>query len=340
MSDPVTALRALDSGDMLDAVRSLPEHLHDALWRVESARLEPFEGCSGLMVCGMGGSAIGGDLAAAALGSRLGNPLTVVRTYALPVWTPTDRMVLCSSYSGDTEETLGCYEAAEALGVQRIVATTGGALGEAARRDGVPVIGLPAGFAPRAAVGYMFTVAAEVASLCGSDTIRMEIDSSAAHLEAQRDQLTERAASLAADLDGTIPAIYGSGLTAPVAYRWKTQINENAKAPASFHVLPELDHNEIVGWEGAEGRGMAAVLLEDRDQHPRERQRFELTANLIEAPAERVLRIETEGDSRTERLLWAVMLGDLVSLHLAARRGVDPSSTEVIERLKDELGRP
>jgi glucose/mannose-6-phosphate isomerase len=339
VSDLSDALDSLDSGDMLGAVRALPDHLRDALWRVESARLEPIDGCSGLLVCGMGGSAIGGDLAAAALGPRLGNPLTVVRDYALPVWTPTDRIVLCSSYSGATEETLGCYEAADALGASRLVATTGGPLAEAARRDGLPVVGLPAGLAPRAAVGYMFTVAAEVASLCGSDTIRMEIDSSAAHLEEIRDRLADRAAAIAGELDGAIPAIYGSGLTVPAAYRWKCQLNENAKMPAGFDVLPELDHNEIMGWEGAEGR-MAAILLEDRDQHPRVRQRFELTAGLIEPHASRVLRIETEGDSRTERLLWAVMLGDLLSLHLAARRGVDPSSTEVIERLKDELGRP
>jgi glucose/mannose-6-phosphate isomerase len=333
-------LRELDASHQLEAVLATPDHLRDALWRVESARLEPFVDCSGLMVCGMGGSAIGGDLAAAALGSRLANPLTVIRGYGLPVWTPTDRTVLCSSYSGNTEEVLGCYEAAEALGVQRVVATTGGALAEAARRDGVPVIGLPAGLQPRAAVGYMFTVAAEVASLCGSDTIRMEIDSSAAHLVAQREQLAERAAALAAELEGTLPAIYGSGLTAPVAYRWKCQLNENAKMPALFHVLPELDHNEILGWEGASVHRMAAVFLEDRDQHPRERHRIQLTAGLVERHAERVVRVETEGDSRTERLLWAVMLGDLLSLHLAVQRRVDPSSTDTIEQLKDELGRP
>jgi glucose/mannose-6-phosphate isomerase len=340
VSDALAALRSLDSGDMLGAVNALPDHLHDALWRVESARIEPIES-SGLVVCGMGGSAIGGDLAEAALGSRLAKPLTVVRGYGLPVWTPTDRAVLCSSYSGDTEETIACYEAAEALGAPRIVAATGGALAGAARRDGVPVIGLPAGLQPRAAVGYMFTVAAEAASVYGgADTIRMEIDSSAAHLADRREELAQRAAALAGDLEGTIPAIYGSGLTTPVAYRWKCQLNENAKAPAFWAELPELDHNELVGWEGAgEGGRMSAVLLEDRDQHPRERKRFELTAKLIEPSAVRVARIETEGESRTERLLSAVMLGDLLSLNIAARRGVDPTPVEVIERLKDELGR-
>jgi glucose/mannose-6-phosphate isomerase len=118
-------------------------------------------------------------------------------------------------------------------------------------------------------------------------------------------------------------------------------VNENAKQPAFCHELPEMDHNEIVGWAGAAEAGrFSAVFLEDSDQHPRERERFELTAKLIEPAADRVIRWETEGETRTERMLGAVMLGDLVSLQLAAARGVDPSPVDVIERLKDELGRP
>src|SRR4029450_8216462 len=113
------------------------------------------------------------------------------------------------------------------------------------------------------------------------------------------------------------PVIYGSDLTATVAYRWKCDLNENAKMPAFSHQLPELDHNEIAGWEGAPN-GLSAIFLEDRDQHPRERQRFDLTARLIEPHAERLVRVETEGETRTERLLHAVMLGDLLSLHIAA----------------------
>jgi glucose/mannose-6-phosphate isomerase len=334
-------VQALDSGNQLDAVMALPDHLRDALWRVDSARLEPWES-SGLVVCGMGGSGIGGDLAAAALGNRLTRPLATVRGYELPGSTVPDSTVLCSSYSGDTEETLACFAAAEALGARRVVASTGGELAELARAGKVPVIGLPAGLQPRAAVGYMFTVAVEVAALCGAGMpIRPEIDSTAAHLEEQREALAGRAAGIAAELEGATPLIYGSGLTEPVAYRWKCELNENAKLPAFSNRLPELDHNEIVGWEGAGEAGrFAAVLLEDRDQHPRERQRFQLTGKLIADRADAVVRVETEGESATERVLWAVMLGDLVSLQLAARRGVDPTPIEPIERLKGELGRP
>jgi glucose/mannose-6-phosphate isomerase len=342
VSDAQAEVRAADRSNQLDDVLGLPDQLSDALWRVESAKLEAFDAAGGLVVCGMGGSAIGGDLAAVAFGSRLSRPLDTVRSYELPSSTLPDQAVLCSSYSGDTEETIACFEAAAALGAPRIVATNGGKLAAEARRDGVPVIGLPAGLQPRAAVGYLFAVAAEVAALVGAAPgIRTEIDSSAAHLRDASDALAGLAAQLAERLDGSIPVIYGADLTVPVAVRWKTQVNENAKLPAFAAELPEADHNEIAGWGGAGDTGrLSAVFLEDRDQHPRVRQRFELTAKLIEGDAMAVARVETEGESRTERLLWAVMLGDLLSLHLAARRGVDPSRIEAIERLKEELGRP
>jgi glucose/mannose-6-phosphate isomerase len=341
-SDILAELRRRDFSNQLDDVLALPDHLPDALWRVESARLEPFEATGGLVVCGMGGSAIGGDLAAVAFGNRLSRPLTTERGYELPACTLPDQAVLCSSYSGNTEETIACYEAAEALGAARIVATTGGELAAAARRDGVPVIGLPAGLQPRSAVGYMFTVAAEVAALVGAAAgIRTEVDSSAAHLREASEALVQTAGELAEQLDGSIPVIYGADLTTPVAVRWKTQINENAKLLAFASALPEADHNEIAGWEGVRNAGrLSAVFLEDPDQHPRVRQRVELTAQLIGEDSSSVVRVETEGDSRTERLLWAVLLGDLLSLHLAARRGVDPSPVEVIDRLKDALGQP
>jgi glucose/mannose-6-phosphate isomerase len=341
MSDPLAAIREVDTAGQLDDVLEMPDHLRDALWRFESSGITPFD-ATGLIVCGMGGSGVGGGLARAALGDRMLKPMLIIRDYELAPWTPTRHVVLCCSYSGNTEETLGCFAAAEALGNPRLVATTGGALAEAARTAGVPVIGIPSGLQPRAAVGYLFAIAAEAAELIdAAPAIRTDVDGAAAWLEHSRDALVERSAAIAAQLDGSVPVVYGCDLTAPVAYRWKTQINENAKQPAFNAELPEMDHNEIVGWDaGVDAGPFSAVFLEDSDQHPRERERAELTAKLIEPAAESVIRIETEGETRTARLLWAVMLGDLVSLHLAAARGIDPSPVAVIERLKDELGRP
>ena len=311
---------------MLDDVLGIPDQLRDALWRVEGARLEAADS-AGLMVCGMGGSAIGADLAAAALGDRLTGPLLAVRGYALPSWVTPEWTVLCSSYSGGTEETLACFAAAEALGARRLVASTGGQLVEEARQAGVPVIGLPGIFQPRAAVAYMFTIAAEAAALAGvAPRIHTEIDAAAAFLAEQAEDLQARAKAIAAELGATPAVIYGADLTASLARRWKSQINENAKLPAYYSELPEADHNELCGWEGAaNGSAPAAVFLEDADQHPRVRRRFEMTAELVAPHAAASVRVESVGETRVERLLWTLMLGDLVSLEIAELRGVDPA---------------
>jgi glucose/mannose-6-phosphate isomerase len=326
-------------GSMLDAVRAMPEHLRDALWRIETARAATME-APAAFVCGMGGSAIGGDLAIAALADRLTKPMLVSRGYELPSWAPPGSAVLCSSYSGDTEETLACYAAAEAVGAQRLIATTGGELAELARRDAVPVIGLPAGLQPRAAVGYMFCVAAELAALAlAGPRINTEIDAAASRLGEAFGATESRARELAVAIGDATPVVYGSDLTASVAYRWGTQINENAKIPAFSGVLPEADHNQLEGWSGADRR-FAAIFLEDRDQHPRERRRFELTASTVEPHAATVIDIETQGESRTERVLHTVMLGDLLAIELANARGVDSGSVEALESFKKEMGRP
>jgi glucose/mannose-6-phosphate isomerase len=325
---------------MIDDVLGIPDQLCDALWRVEGARLESGE-AAGLLVCGMGGSAIGADLAAAALGERLTRPMHTVRGYELPSWVTPEWTIVCCSYSGGTEETLACFAAAEAVGARRLVVSTGGALVDQAREAGVPVVGLPGIFQPRAAVAYMFVAAAEAAALSGvAPRIHTEVDAAAAFLAPCRDDLLARAGDLAARLEAAIPVFCGADLTFPVARRWKTQVNENAKLPAFFSELPEADHNEICGWgEVAAGAPLAAVFLEDADQHPRERRRIELTAAAV-AESAAAIRVETVGESRVERLLWATMLGDLLSLELAARRDVDPVPVEQIERFKQRMGPP
>jgi glucose/mannose-6-phosphate isomerase len=339
------AIAQVDVSDQLGAVLALPEHLRDALWRVESAIMNEWDTPGGLVVAGMGGSAIGGALARAALGDHASRPIFVTRAYGLPPWTTPETTVLCASYSGNTEETLACYESAAALGAQRVVVTTGGRLAELARADRVPVIPLPGGFQPRAAVAYMTVAALEVAALCGAGPrLTSEIDVAASHAEQLVTEWGPDAAddSLAKEIAGTLlgsaPVIAGAGLTAPIAYRWKTQINENAKLPCFAHELPELDHNELVGWEGAESVGrFAAVFLDDSDAHPRVKARMELTEKLIADHATASLHLETRGQTTIERVFSLVLLGDLVSVYLAVLRGVDPGPVAVIEKLKADL---
>jgi glucose/mannose-6-phosphate isomerase len=339
------AIAAVDKRGQMADVLAMPDQLRDALWRVESARLSAEDTPGGLVVAGMGGSAIGGALAREVLGDRASRPIVLARGYALPAWTTPDTTVLCSSYSGNTEEVLAIYDAAGALGARRIVATTGGKLAEGARADGVPVIPIPGGFQPRVAVAYSLVVALEVAGLCGAgEHLHSEIDVAAARAErlvtewgpgGAEDSLPK---SLARKLHGTVPQVAGAGLTAPVAYRWKTQVNENAKTPCFCHELPELDHNEIAGWEGAAELGrFSAVFLDDCDLHPRIRQRIELTRGLIAGNAAGTYRIESIGQSRTERVVSLVLLGDLLSLYLAVLRGVDPTPVPAIDHLKSAL---
>lgn len=335
----------LDSAYQLADIVAMPEHLGDALWRVESAGMEPWDSPGGLVVAGMGGSAIGGVLARAALGDQASRPILAARDYALPPWSTGEETVLCASYSGDTEETLACYEAAGVLGARRVVVTTGGRLAELAREDGVPVIPLPGGFQPRAAVAYMLVSALEVAFLCGAaPRLAAEIDVAAAHLGSLVEEWgpdgadDSLAKTLARALHASVPVIVGSGLTAPIAYRWKTQMNENAKLPAFAHELPEADHNEIVGWSGADDLGsFSAVFLTDCDTHPRTKVRLELTEELVAPHATSTHVVATLGETALERVMSLVLLGDLVSLYAAVLRGLDPSPVPTIESLKSAL---
>jgi glucose/mannose-6-phosphate isomerase len=339
------SIETVDPEGMLGDVLAQPLQLGDALWRAESAGIRPRDQTAGMVVCGMGGSAIGGDLAKAALGDRATRPITVVRGYALESWTPPESFVLCASYSGNTEETLACFEAAGAAGAQRAVLTTGGKLAELAREEGVPVIGVPAGMQPRAAVIYMTIGVIECAALCAAaPALHAEIDTATALLE----RLVEEwgpgapddtpAKSAARQLDGTIPVIHGASATTAPARRWATQINENASAPAFWTELPEANHNQICSW--ARGRELApfsGVFLCDPDQHPRVQRHVELAMAELERVGAPAVQLHTEGDSRLERVLSAVLLGDLVSVYMAVLAGVDPTPVEAIKRLKQQL---
>ena len=341
------ALRRVDVTGQVADVLALPDQLRDALWRVESASglMEGWDSPAGLIVAGMGGSAVGAGLARAILGDSNTRPLAVSRGYGLPPWVTGESTVLCSSYSGNTEETLACYEAAGIVEARRVVVTSGGELAELARADGVPVIPVPGGFQPRAAVAYLTVAVLEVAALCGiGPRMAAEIDVAASHTTAlveewgpdgPEDALAKR---IARTLVGTVPFVAGAGITAPIAYRWKTQLNENAKIPAYSGELPEIDHNEIVGWEGTNGLGpFSAVFLDDDDLHPRVRHRIELTSWALEPHASDVLRVQTRGQNPVERVFSLVLLGDLVSLYVAALRGIDPAPVTTLERLKDQL---
>ena len=260
------AVLAVDSTGQVADILALPDHLLDALWRVEAATLQPADTPRRARDRRHGRlrrrrRARPRGAAAAARGGRSSSRAGS----ELPAWTGPETLVLCSSYSGNTEETLAAYDAAGAAGAPRVVSASGGELPARARRDKVPVIPLPGGFQPRAAVGYSFVVALEVAAVAGARRRCARSVEAAAPLarelaaewgpEGDEDGDAKRLARRA-PRDG--PGDLRAGLGAAAAYRWKCQLNENAKVPAFAAELPEAGHNEIVGWAG--GGGVRAVL--------------------------------------------------------------------------------
>jgi glucose/mannose-6-phosphate isomerase len=339
------AVAAVDSTGQVADILALPDHLEDALWRVEAASLAAADTPGGLVVAGMGGSGVGGGLARALLFPQLRRPLELARGPQLPPYAGADTLVLCSSYSGNTEETLDGYEAAGAAGARRVVSTSGGELAARARRDRVPVIPLPGGFQPRAAVGYSFVVALEMAAAAGcAPSLRAEVEAAVPFARALAEEWGPdgdeegEAKRLARALHETVPLVSGPGVGAAAAYRWKCQLNENAKVPAFAAELPEAGHNEIVGWADARRFGrFASVFLEDPGEGPRVAARIELTAEIVGGEAAAVERVTPRGDTRLEHLLSHVILGDLVSLYVAVLRGADPIDITPIDRLKAGL---
>jgi glucose/mannose-6-phosphate isomerase len=300
----------------------------------------------GVAVCGMGGSAIGGELVLATAG-RLDVPAAVVRGYELPAWVRPTTLVVAVSYSGETEETLACAEEALSRGCRPVCVATGGRLAALAVAHGAPTVPVPAGLQPRAALGVLATpVAAALvqAGLCAD--LRADVGEAAALLDELASDLdpavpeeANGAKALARRLAGRLVLVCGAGVTAPAARRWKTQVNENAKAPAFWAELPELDHNEIEGWSSVPALAAATqvVLLEDPGWPAALARRAQLTAAGLGAHGAGVERLTARGSAPLARAASLIGLGDWVSYYLALLYGVDPTPVTAIESFKRRL---
>lgn len=324
--------------DMWEMTATLGEQLRAA------ARREPPEvpAASTALVCGMGGSGISGDFASV-LAEVHGRRVAVHKGYGLPRWAREERpQVVAVSYSGNTEETLEAAREAATAGLDVVAVTSGGELAELAAESGWPCLQVPGGLQPRAALGHLLGAVLAAGEAAGWLPSQRQALSEAADLvdslHAQGSTGRALATDLADALDGRIVVVYGSvGLTAPVAQRWKTQINENAKWPAWWSLLPELDHNEIVGWSSLAHltrRVVGIVTLTDHADHPQVALRHRLTQRLTSGEVAWVGEVTSLGESELARMMSLVAVGDLVSLELAGRAGVDAAAVEVIERLK------
>jgi glucose/mannose-6-phosphate isomerase len=300
----------------------------------------------GVVVCGMGGSAIGGDLILTTA-PGLSVPSAVVRGYDLPAWVGPTTLVVAVSYSGATEETLACVEAALTRGCRPVCVASGGRLAALAAEQGLAHVPVPAGLQPRAALGALATpVAAALVEYGLCDDLASGVAEAAAVLDELASDLAPEvpeeangAKVLARRLAGRLVLVYGAGATATAARRWKTQLNENAKTMAFWSELPELDHNEIEGWTSLPSLAAdtQVVLLEDAEWAPALERRARLTAGGLAGHGAAVERLTASGRAPLARACSLIGLGDWVSFYLALLYDRDPTPVDAIEEFKRRL---
>ena len=345
MLDDPKAIGELDTRDMLGVVSRMDDHLMEG-YRLGKAVDDLGSDIDGVVVCALGGSAIGGDLARAWLYGSSGVPMSVVRSYSLPAHVGRETLVVLISYSGDTEETLSMARDAVDRGARTVAISSGGRLKALASDEGIPHCSIPSGLVPRATVGYVFGALAGTLERAGVADGEADLRDAAHVLGTVRSACgpgTETsqnpAKRLSHELHGTIPVVVGHDLAVPVARRWADQLNENAKMLAFSDELPEMDHNAIVGWVGdALGQGFSLVFLEHDACDSRMTDRIEATKAMVKERT-RVYSSVALGETRLAKMFSLVMTGDYVSLYSAFQRHEDPSTTEPIERLKEILSK-
>lgn len=339
-----------DPENMFAAIFHFPDQMAQAMDIGEKISLKYTQGTiRNIIIAGMGGSAIGGDVVSTLVGNQLKIPFIVNRHYDLPSWVNDETLVIVSSYSGNTEETLSAYEQANNRGAQVCGITTGGKLGLLLDENQQDNISIPGGLQPRAALAFSFIPMLWVLhhlSLIDSSFINA-IQTASETIRKNRERYSlendeNPTYALAQQVCQLIPVIYGANpSTSTVAVRWKGQLAENAKMPAYQNELPELNHNEIVGWENNPNllEKLLVIWLKDESDHPRIKHRQTITRSILAENNVQQTQVSVEGASLIERIIHLIYFGDWVSFWCALRHGTDPSPVHKIDTLKQELGK-
>lgn len=340
-------IRAVDKAQMRLRIQNLYQQFETEFAPLNAKAKISKSKTTNIVVTGLGGSAIGGDLIRGLVSDECRVPILVNRNYALPAFVDSASLVVVSSYSGNTEETLSAYQDAIRRKAQIVCVTSGGAVEELAMRHGHYLVKIPSGSPPRAAIGYSFVSTLQTLAKFGfiGDKSR-DIAETARYLKAKSLAYADfkdkgnLAVAIAKKCYGKLPIIYASDdFASAVALRWKGQICENAKTLAYSNVFPELNHNELVGWNRYRDllKKTVALMLRDRDDHPRNAFRMRVTSAIVKKHSSSVMEVESEGESRLTRLFSLVLLGDWVSYYLAILNEVDPTPVKAIDFLKASL---
>lgn len=348
----IEAIRSLDRSNMLNLLLDFPEQLADAQRigkKVDfSKKLKGFER---IVFTGVGGSAIGADLIRSYIWGECKIPIIVNRDYTLPAFVDKKTLLIVSSYSGNTEETLSAYKEGVKKDAAIVAITSNGKLKELAAKDGFACISIPQGLPPRCALGYasipIIVLFSKLGLILDKDKDLEEAISSLTRLkeEVLNPQIKEDkniAKKIAKKIFNKYAIIYGANqYIDSIVTRWRGQLAENAKAISSGHLFPEMNHNEIVGWRNPKNlmKNLIVILLRDKDDHPRVKRRMDISKSIIEKEGVEVVEVASQGKALLSRIFSLIYIGDFVSFYLAILNGVDPTPVDNVTYLKKELAK-
>ena len=339
---------AIDPGDMLGRIGELPEQCENAWAEIMAMDIPlPSTDFHNVLVLGMGGSAIGGDLVRTLVWKESQIPMIVNRDYDIPAFVNKHTLAIASSYSGNTEETLSSLEQVQESGAVLVAISTGGELARRAQASNIPTVPIKYDSQPRAALGHSLVLLLGVlqkANLIADKSGDLEeavgvMRKLQAEICAEVPTAENPAKQLAIELQGRLPIVYGAGYLSEVARRWKGQFNENAKNWSFFEILPELNHNAVLGYQfPAElAQHLVVITLRSHLDHPRNRKRADVTQEMLEQRGIKCRMIESRGESPLAVMLSSIHFGDYVSYYLALLNGADPTTVDAISYLKKRL---
>lgn len=339
-----------DTMNMRKLLTEFPRQVEDAIRIGKNAKVSlNAKRIKNIVVTGLGGSAIGGDLIHSFLADELAIPFVVNRHYFLPGFVDANSLVIVSSYSGNTEETISAHQDAKKRKAQVLCISSNGETERVAQKFKHSLVKIPPGFPPRAALGYSFFPLLVLLTRLGLVKTKEKQMKETVELLKNKvgeytsfDQQTNKAFAIAHRVYNRIPIVYSPAeWYDSVNLRWRGQFCENAKVLAFGHVVPEMNHNELVGWKVLKHhmKEMAVIFLKDRTMHPRVAVRMNIMKSIINEYAAEIIEVESEGQSLLARMFSLVYLGDWVSFYLAMLNGVDPTPVKVIDYLKNELAK-
>ena len=326
---------------MKELIEDFTKHITESIDLSESTNLSPFEGnVNNVLICGLGGSGIGGSIISQVISSDANCPITINKDYKIPAFVNKNTLVLCCSYSGNTEESLEMLVQAEEKNAIIACVTSGGKLAEIAQTKNYNHIIIPGGHPPRAAFGLAFPPLFFILNHYNviSENYVSQFNNTVSTIDANEENIISEAKLITEKLMNKIPVIYADANYEGVAVRFRQQINENSKMLCWHHVIPEMNHNELVGWT-KKNDDLAVVIFRNEDDYFRTQKRMEINKTVFEKYTSTIIEIYSKGNSQLEKAMYLLHLGDWVSFLLAEKKGIDVTEVDVITYLKGELAK-